>query len=105
MNNDFTACPSVISVTQWVTDVTEQGYEARIPAWCGARTIQEHKDMLLCWGLVRYVERQQDKPERTCVGCAMYAGSHGLAARENDRTQAAPVQEGDAARVQVRDVR
>ena len=69
--SDFTAATAHTS-GEYIAELTEAGYEKRIPAWCGARTIAEHIDMLLCWSLVRYAERQEDKPERTCMGCCLY---------------------------------
>jgi len=52
-----------------MAELTEENYAAAIPAWCGYRTIEEHKDMLLCWSLVGYAERGEKRPYSSCKGC------------------------------------
>ena len=53
-------------------EITEDQYAAAIPPWCGCKTLQAHMDMLLCWSLVRFVERGEPKPLSSCEGCPIF---------------------------------
>ena len=39
------------------SEITEEQYTKAIPACCAYQTLEAHKDMLLCWGLVSSIER------------------------------------------------
>jgi hypothetical protein len=39
---------------------TEQKYIEMIPSCCSRKTMQEHIDMNLCWGLIIAVELEKD---------------------------------------------
>jgi hypothetical protein len=59
-----------------MSDLTPEQYEAAIPRWCTYQTVQEHiEKLMLCWALVRYAERGEAKPERTCISCDLYVGA------------------------------
>lgn len=46
--------------------LTEQHYEANIPDECSMTTMQDHLNMMLCWGLQSALERGQ---KMDCSGC------------------------------------
>lgn len=50
-------------------------YAAAIPKWCGARTLQDHVDMMLRWGLVGTVERGEARKQEHCMGCDLYVAA------------------------------
>ena len=52
-----------------MTGLTEEQYAAVIPAWCGLQTIQQHKDIMLCWSLVGNAERGVRREYSECRGC------------------------------------
>jgi hypothetical protein len=43
---------SSLAVCSSVTDATEAEYAAAIPKCCSRQTLEQHVDMMLCWGLV-----------------------------------------------------
>jgi hypothetical protein len=47
-------------------DFTEAEYEAAIPECCSATTLEDHKHMMLCWGLAAAI--RAGKP-MDCTGC------------------------------------
>ena len=54
-----------------MSDLTEAQYAAFIPAWCGLQTIEQHKDILLCWSLVGSAERGIRREYSECRDCAL----------------------------------
>jgi hypothetical protein len=48
-----------------MSDFTQEQYKAAIPRCCSA-TMQEHLDMLLCWGLAASL---RDGTPMNCSGC------------------------------------
>ena len=51
-----------------MTELNVDNYAANIPKCCAYQTIEQHEDILLCWGLVRSIE--QDK-QHTCGWCEL----------------------------------
>ena len=49
--------------------MNEADYAAAIPAWCEYQTIEQHKNILLCWSLVRYAERGEQRPYSSRANC------------------------------------
>lgn len=49
-----------------MADVTEEVYAAGIPKCCSRQTLGEHKEMLLCWGLVAALEAGHKMDCRQC---------------------------------------
>ncbi len=56
-----------------MAELTEEGYAAGIPPWCGVRGIEAHKCMMLCWSLCATLERGEAMPEEDCKGCEEYS--------------------------------
>jgi len=54
--------------------ITPDAYARAIPPWCGAKTLQEHREMLYCWGLALNVERGEETDEERCRWCDLYDG-------------------------------
>jgi hypothetical protein len=81
------AVPPCLMFGVHVTELLESEYAAAIPPWCGERSVHDHIEMMLCWGLVSYAERGEPKPERTCVTCPIYAGSQGVDDWSESRTR------------------
>ena len=52
--------------------ITREAYERAIPPWCGAKTIEEHAEMLFCWGLIEHVGRGEAVKEASCKSCPVY---------------------------------
>lgn len=48
------------------TKTTIEQYEAAIPECCAYQIIDEHENIMLCWGLLRAVEEGR---EMGCGGC------------------------------------
>jgi hypothetical protein len=46
--------------------VTEDYYRKHIPKCCKLKTVQEHKDMMLCWGLIGEMEAGIDTTDKEC---------------------------------------
>jgi len=46
--------------------VTPELYEQNIPKCCSYRTLQEHEEIMLCWGLVSAIENEK---EMNCGSC------------------------------------
>jgi hypothetical protein len=49
-----------------MAELTEGAYAAGIPRCCSRQTVEEHKAMLLCWGLVAALEAGK---KMDCSGC------------------------------------
>jgi len=49
-----------------MADFTEAEYTAAIPRCCSRQTLQEHVDMMLCWGLAAAI---RDGHPMDCSGC------------------------------------
>lgn len=49
-------------------EITDEQYAAAIPACCQMQTMQEHLEMLLCWGLSAALRRGE---AMNCDGCEM----------------------------------
>jgi hypothetical protein len=47
-------------------ELTEEAYAAAIPACCERQTLEAHKSMLLCWGLVAATEAGR---QMNCADC------------------------------------
>jgi uncharacterized cysteine cluster protein YcgN (CxxCxxCC family) len=47
-------------------EVTEALYEASIPEECSYRTLKDHLEMMLCWGLVSSIEQGK---KMNCGSC------------------------------------
>ena len=47
-------------------DFTEEQYKSAIPTCCSMQTLQEHMDIMLCWGLAASI--RAGKP-MDCTGC------------------------------------
>ena len=47
-------------------NITEEYYEKHIPKCCKLKTIKEHKDMMLCWGLMMDMESGIDTTNKEC---------------------------------------
>lgn len=47
-------------------DFTEAEYEAAIPPCCSVRTMEDHKRMMLCWGLAAALRANEPMD---CSGC------------------------------------
>lgn len=46
--------------------VTRDDYELAIPKCCSYRTIEDHEDIMLCWGLLSAIEKGEIM---NCSGC------------------------------------
>lgn len=46
--------------------ITREQYEAAIPKCCAYQTMEEHEEIMLCWGLASSVEKGY---EINCGGC------------------------------------
>ena len=49
-----------------MSELTEEAYAAGIPRCCSRQTLEGHKAMLLCWGLVAALEAGH---KMDCSGC------------------------------------
>ncbi len=49
-----------------MADFTEAQYAAAIPRCCSLQTLQEHLDILLCWGLAAAI---RGRHPMDCTGC------------------------------------
>jgi hypothetical protein len=55
-----------------MSELTESQYVAAIPPWCAYQTIEQHKAMMLCWGLTSLLERGERCLRSDCEGCELY---------------------------------
>jgi hypothetical protein len=51
-----------------MTDFTEKEYAAAIPKCCSYQTMQQHMDMMLCWGLAASLRNGEPMD---CSGCEL----------------------------------
>lgn len=57
-----------------MTTLTKETYASRIPKCCSMQLIEQHEDMLLCWGLVSSIEKDY---VMDCSGCDQNLNSNG----------------------------
>ena len=63
-------------------EVTEELYAASIPKECSHRTIQEHLDMMLCWGLTASIEQGK---KMNCSECSENLTNYALMMSRQER--------------------
>lgn len=49
--------------------IDRETYAAHIPDCCKLRTVEEHEEIMLCWGLTRQIEQGTDRKDQNCGLC------------------------------------